>query len=93
MADDLDDDEKALLEKHRAEKKKASAAKDEDKRALLWHSDGSGAEVPYPKAKKWLQDKFGIDLDEEPVQDADATDDAADDDAAGKPVRFGRRVG
>jgi hypothetical protein len=61
---------------------------------------GSGdkyARVPYGKAKKFLQDAFGLDLDAEPKQD--------DDDGKGKKAgpkageaggqvrAFGRRVG
>jgi hypothetical protein len=49
--------------------------------------DGAYARVPYEKGKSWLQKTFGIDLDEEPKQDAEP--DKKDED---KPVRFGRRV-
>jgi hypothetical protein len=53
-------------------------------------ADGNYARVPYEKAKGWLAKTFGIDLDEEPKQDA--PDEGKKDDE-GKPVRFGRRVG
>jgi hypothetical protein len=51
--------------------------------------DGSYARVPYEKAKSWLAKEFGIDLDDEPKQDAPA--EPKDDD--GKVRRFGRQVG
>lgn len=49
-------------------------------------SEGNYARVPYEKARTWLQDKFGIDLDKEEKQEPDEgkTDE--------KPVRFGRRI-
>lgn len=65
MADELDEEERALLEQHRAEKRKAA---EEDKETWIRKGDNE-ASVPYSKARKWLQDTFGIDLDEEPVQD------------------------
>ena len=49
-------------------------------------SEGNYARVPYEKARTWLQDKFGIDLDKEPKQEPD---EGKPDE---KPVRFGRRV-
>lgn len=65
MADELDAEERALLEKHRAEKKKAAESDHE-----VWIRQGEHeAAIPYSKAKKWLQETFGIDLDDEPKQD------------------------
>lgn len=65
MADDgLTDEERELLEKHRASKKKSA----EDEREVWIRQGDNEAAVPYHKAKKWLQSTFGIDLDEEPVQ-------------------------
>lgn len=95
MADELDDEERALLEKHRKAKRAERDKADDDRRAVLWHSDGSGAEVPYSKAKKWLQGKFGIDLDDEPVQDVGEDEKPADDEEPAKvrPAHFGRRSG
>lgn len=52
-------------------------------------SDGNYARVPYEKAKDWLSKTFGIDLDQEPKQEAPAE---GKDEGDGKPVRFGRRV-
>ena len=55
---------------------------------------GSGdkyARVPYGKAKKFLQDAFGIDLDEEPKPDPEAKPKAGG--AEVKAFRSGRRVG
>lgn len=92
MADELSDDERAIIEKHRAEVKAKQDKADGDLRVVLWHSDGRGAEVPYSKGKKWLADTFGIDVDKEPVQD-EPGDDGDEDEGKGKPVtRFGRRV-
>jgi hypothetical protein len=90
MPDDLDEEERALLEKHRAEKKRAA---DEDKETWIRQGDNEAA-VPYSKAKGWLQKTFGIDLDEEPVQDAPEKP-KADDKPGGEVKRFvsGRRVG
>jgi hypothetical protein len=67
MADnELDDDERALLEQHRAKKKKAAESDKE-----VWIRQGEDeAAIPYSKARTWLQAKFGIDLDDEPTQDA-----------------------
>jgi hypothetical protein len=90
---DLDPEEQAILDKHRA--KKAEARKADDDRETWIRSGDKEATVPYHKAKKFLSDAFGIDLDDEPVQDAPGKDDGKDDDDDdGKPkaVRFGRRV-
>jgi len=93
MADELDDEERALLEEHRA----AKAAKTEDDRETWIKSGDREASVSYSKARKFIQETFGIDLDEEPVQDPDgkaaakAKPKAAPDD--GNVTRFGRRVG
>jgi hypothetical protein len=64
MADELDDEERALLDEHRA----AKAAKAEDEREVWIRQGDREASVPYSKARKWLGETFGIDLDEEPVQ-------------------------
>jgi hypothetical protein len=53
--------------------------------------DGNYARVPYEKAKSWLQDTFGIDLDAEPKQEGDTK--ATDEGDGGRTVRFGRKVG
>jgi hypothetical protein len=63
--EDLDEEEAALLAKHRADKRKAA---EEDKETWIRQGDNEAA-VPYSKAKGWLQKTFGIDLDAEPVQD------------------------
>jgi hypothetical protein len=52
-------------------------------------SEGNYARVPYAKARKWLGETFGIDLDQEDKQDTPAKDAPADD----KATRFGRRTG
>jgi hypothetical protein len=64
-ADELDDEERALLDQHRAKKKKTAEA---DKEVWIRQGDNEAA-VPYSKARNWLQKTFGIDLDDEPTQD------------------------
>jgi hypothetical protein len=65
MADELDDEERALLETHRAKKRKAAETQRE-----VWIRQGDNeAAIPYDKALVWLRKTFGIDLDDEPVQD------------------------
>lgn len=88
--DELDDDERELIRKHRASKER------ENFRARIRDDKGNEAELPYHKAKGWLQKTFGIDLDQEPKQDGDAVGGGdADADGDGKVKRFqsGRRVG
>ena len=59
-------------------------------------SGDSYARVPYGKAKKFLQDKFGIDLDAEPKQDDDEPEKPkgkqGGQQQAGQVRAFGRRV-
>lgn len=90
MADELSDDERELLEKHRAEKR---AAADQDKETWIRQGDNEAA-VPYSKARGWLQRTFGIDLDEEPVQDQPEGKTKADPKLAGEshPRFAGRRI-
>ena len=91
---DLDPEEQALLDKHRAAKAKKRA--EEDDRETWIRRGENEATVPYHKAKKFLADAFGIDLDDEPAQDPPGKDDGKDDDDDGegktRTVRFGRRV-
>jgi hypothetical protein len=75
MADELDDEERALLEQHRAKKKKAA---EQDKEVWIRQGDNEAA-LPYSKARTWVQKTFGIDLDDEPVQGQ------ADDKQPGQP--------
>ena len=91
MPDELDDEERALLEKHRAEKKRAA---EEDKETWIRQGDNE-AVVPYSKVKGWLQKTFGIDLDEEPVQDPPEPAKPKPAGEGGEVKRFvsGRRVG
>jgi hypothetical protein len=49
--------------------------------------EGNYARVPYEKAKGWLQKTFGIDLDQEPVQD-----EPDKDEGTVKRAPFGRRI-
>ena len=69
MADELSEDERAIVAKHREKAAAERTAADADLRVWLRNSDGAEAEVPYGKGRGWLQKNFGIDLDEEPVQD------------------------
>jgi hypothetical protein len=87
--DALDDEERAAVEKIRAARQAAAAKADDEKRAILWNDKGEGADVPYGKAKAWLQKNFGIDLDAEPVQDE--PDEPPADDKPAPPAYFGRR--
>ena len=93
---DLSDDEKELLEKHRAEKKKASDA-ERSKKQVHWYEkdpDGTerGASMDHDLAKShgpaWLKKQLA---DEEAK--AEDGEDTPDDEQPAKPVRFGRRVG
>lgn len=90
MADELDDEERAILDKHRAAKK---AAAENDKEVWIKHGEHE-ASVPYSKARKWLQETFGIDLDQEPVQgEGDDAGPGQQPPAGDGPRRFaGRRV-
>jgi hypothetical protein len=70
MADELDAEERALLDKHRADKKKQAESDHE-----VWIRQGENeAAVPYSKARNWLQKTFGIDLDDEPKQEQPGAD-------------------
>jgi hypothetical protein len=73
----------ALEEEDRREKQ------ERDRFEVEIGAEGNYARVPYEKAKVWLQDKFGIDLDAEPKQEPEA--EGKDD--TGKAVKFGRRTG
>jgi hypothetical protein len=64
-AEEVDEEELELLKKHRAKKQKDAES---DREVWIRQGDNEAA-VPYSKAKKWLQETFHIDLDEEPVQD------------------------
>ena len=92
MADELDDEERALLEQHRAAKRAAA----EDEREVWIKQGDNEAAVPWGKAVGWLQRTFGIDLEQEPVQDAPEpkAKPKADPEPGGEVKRFvsGRRV-
>jgi hypothetical protein len=79
-------------ELHRAKKKKAAA---DDKEVWIRKGDYEAA-LPYSRARKWLQDNFGIDLDQEPAQDPDgpqADDAGTGQEEGGTARRFaGRRL-
>ena len=96
---EIDDEEAELIRKHRAAKAKKREEED-NKEVRIWHRDSDGKEyetgMTLAKAKGFLKNFPGLNLDEEEVQD-DAKDDAKDDDAKDddakpKSVRFGRRV-
>lgn len=92
MPEELNDEERALLEKHRAEKKRAA---EEDKEVWIRQGDNEAA-LPYSKVRSWVQRIFQIDLDEEPVQDAPEPESKPKVEGEGGQVkRFvsGRRVG
>ncbi len=72
-SDELDEEERELLRKHREKRAQARAQEESSLRVSIWDESGAGAELTYAKAKKFLA-KFGIDLDEEPVQDEESDD-------------------
>ena len=93
MADELSDDEKEILKRHRAAQ--AEARKAEEKIETWIRSGDNEATLPYHKARQWLSKTFGIDLDDEPVQDepaADAKDDGKDTGGTVKRFTSGRRI-
>ena len=93
MADELDDEERALLEKHRKAKAEKQAAAESELFVEIWDETGKGARVPYGKGKSWLAKTFGIDADDLKPQD-DAEETAADEEPAKvRPAHFGRRSG
>jgi hypothetical protein len=75
----------ALAEEEKREKE------ERDRFEVEIGSEGNYARVPYEKARIWLQEKFGIDLDTEPKQ-GDGKDEPAGE-GDGKVRRFGRQVG
>jgi hypothetical protein len=75
----------ALAEEEKREKE------ERDRFEVEIGSEGNYARVPYEKARSWLQEKFGIDLDQEPKQ-GDGKDEPKDE-GDGKVRRFGRQVG
>jgi hypothetical protein len=90
-ADELDDEERALLDQHRAKKRKDAEA---DREVWIRQGDNEAA-LPYSKARGWVQRTFGIDLDDEPVQEQpDAAPGSTQTPAADEGVRRfgGRRV-
>lgn len=88
MAGRLTAEERAALEKQLAD----DDAAENDYEVEIGSGD-SYARVPYGKAKKFLQDKFGIDLDAEPRQDDDEADKPKGKQGGQANVRaFGRRV-
>lgn len=92
LADDLTDDEKELVRKHREERKAQQDAADGEARVWIKGPGGEEADIPYGKGKAWLQRTFGIDLDEEPVQDAEGQAPPDPKPAPSGRVAFGRRV-
>lgn len=73
--DDLDDEERQIIEKHRAERAKQRS---EDFEIEVGDGEGNYARIPYSKGRNWLRSK-GIEIDDEPEQD--------DDDEPGDPKR------
>lgn len=96
-SDDLDDAERELIRQHRAAQDEERRKGEADLRVWIRSGAGDEADIPYDKGRKWLQEKFGIDLDDEPVQDTDPKPKAAGKDAppatpGGEVRRFGRRM-
>jgi hypothetical protein len=65
----LSDEEKATLEALQA---KANEPEADDFDIEIWDDSGAGARVPYSKGRKWLADKFGIDVPVPPATGAPA---------------------
>ncbi len=88
MADELDEEERALLDKHRQEKAKKQQAADAELQVEIWDESGRGARLPYAKGRSWLAKTFGIDADELKPQDEEQ---APEDGEPGKvrPAYFG----
>jgi len=74
--DDYTDEEREVIAKLRDKRKAEQSKADADKRVWIRNSAGEEADVPYDKGRGWLQRTFGIDLDEEPVQDETGDDDS-----------------
>ena len=88
MADELDDEERALIEKHRA-------SRDRDNFEVRIRQGDNEATLPYSRARGWFQKTFGIDLDDEPAQDdgEPAAPKGKAKDGGGEVRRFsGRRI-
>lgn len=99
--DELSDDERELIRQHREAAAAAAREGEADLRVWIRSDDGNEADIPYSKGRRWLQDKFGIDLDDEPAQDpaADAGKgkgkapaDPGPAAPGGEVRRFGRRM-
>lgn len=93
MPDDLTDDERELLEKHRKAKQAKQRETDSQLRAWIRSPDGHEAELPFDKAADWLKKSFGLNLGDEPVQDDPG--DVPDDEEPAKPRKlpYARRAG
>ena len=81
----LTPEQRADLERQLAEDDSA-----EDEFEVEIEDNGKRARVPYGKARKWLQDTFGIDLDDT-TQDDPPEDEPKAKPAASNVKRFGGR--
>lgn len=79
--DDLDDEERALIEKHRAERKQRT---DDDFEVEVGDGAGNYARLPYSKARNWLKRVSNFDIDDEPEQEEPEPE--ADDKGKRKPA-------
>lgn len=88
MADDfeLDDDERELIEKRRAERSR-------DNFEVRIRQGDNEATLPYGKARGWFQKTFGIDLDDEPAQDEGKPEGKGKPEGNVKRFTAGRRTG
>lgn len=77
--DDLDDEERELLAKHRAERAKQQA---DDFEIEVGDKDGNYARIPYSKGRNWLRAR-GIEIDDELEEDPGEGDE-------GKPAAKGK---
>lgn len=94
-SDELSPDEQELIRKHRADRDAEARKGDADLRVWLRNADGDEVDLPYSKARPFVQQRFGLDLDDEPAQDAPegaAGKDAPPAAPGGEVRRFGRRM-
>lgn len=97
---DLDPEEEEILRKHREKRAATRKQEDAEKRVWLRRGDtGDEIDLPYDKGRPWAQRIFGIDLDEEEVQDEPEEEAPAKKEPKGTGSKqggqvraFGRRV-
>ncbi len=87
MAEEYDDEERAIIEKHRKAKAQQQQAADAELQVEIWDESGRGARLPYAKGRSWLAKTFGIDADDLKPQDED--EEAPEGEPKVRPAYFG----